>query len=932
MLKRIVLVASGIFTVFFTFSQTGKIAGKIKDGKTNDVLVGASITIEGQSKGTATSVEGTYVLSLPAGTCTLIFSYAGYQSKTIRGIEVKPGQLIELDISLETQSKEMTGVVVSSSAKKESINALYNYQRTQAGMSDGIAADVIRKSPDKNTGVVLKRVSGASVQDNKFVVVRGLADRYNGAMINNSVLPSSEPDRKAFSFDIIPSNLVDNIIINKTASPDLPGDFSGGMVQVNTKDVPSKNFFTIGIGAGVNTQTTFKDYKKGVKGDLDFLGFDDGTRNMPEAFPKSRVKYNSASANGQISFSKAFDNNFGLRKISTALPAQNFQLTFGRRKDIKEGSYFGTVLALTYQNGQAINTSIRKDYESAGITSYDYNDVMYKTTTSLGALANFSFVKGKNKVSFKNLFNRGFENTFTTRSGYNYDNDQEINLNNGTTANELLIKTLISSQLEGEHRLGKNNQRLIWNINYTSTNRDQPDLTVISYFRPISSPTTPYAVILRPQNTFRFFSNLDENGIGGNLHYSLPFTMLKEKQIFKIGLANQYNQREFQTRFLTYKKNPYGVFDESLLILPPDKIFNPENINVNGFIIEDITSNTDRYDATSLLNAGYVLLDNRFTDKLRMVWGVRVESFDQQVNTRDLSGRSVEVSNDNFDALPSVSFTYSFTKKQNLKLALTQTVSRPEFRELAHFSYYDFVTNSSIIGNPELKRSLNTNADLRYELFPQAGEIFSVSAFYKIFKNPIEQAILSGSVPSNRIRTFINSEEANTYGAELEFRKSLAFIGKRGWLQNTIFYANVAVIKSAVNIASLNLESKERPLQGQSPYLLNAGVLYSLPNNEFAISLLYNRTGERIADVGFAGYPDIYERARDIIDLQMGKKIGKHGELKLNITDLLNQKTIFYQNLNGRKNYKRSSDQIVNTVKYGTNLSLAYTYNFNNKK
>ena len=932
MSKKINLLIIAVF--FFSvaaFTQNGKISGKIKDAKNNDILIGASVIVKGQSKGISTSVEGTYLISLEPGAYSIIVSYSGYQSKTITEIEVKAGQLTEVDISLEAQSKEMSAVVVTSSAKKESINTLYNYQRTHPGMSDGIAADVIRKSPDRNTGAILKRVSGASVQDNKFVVVRGLADRYNSAMINNSVLPSSEPDRKAFSFDIIPSSLVDNIIINKTASPDLPADFSGGMVQVNTKDVPAKNFFTLGIGFGANTQTIFKKFKSGVKGSYDFLGFDDGTRSMPSTFPKSRTKYNSATAGEQIVFSKSFENNFGLRNTATALPAQNLQMTFGNRKNFSSGSYFGTVLSLTYQNGQTINESNRKDYESAGINSFEYNDVLYKKTTSLGALANFSFVKRKSKYSFKNLFNRSFENTFTTRNGYNYDNDQEINLDNGTTANDLLVKTLVSSQLEGEHRMGKNSQKLNWNINYTSTNRDQPDLTVISYFRPISSPASPYTVILRPQNTFRFFSNLDENGAGGNLNYSLPFNWLKEKQIFKVGYAGQYKEREFQTRFLTYKKSPYGTFNESLLTLSPDKIFNKENVNVNGFIIEDITSNTDRYNATSLLNAGYALFDNRFNEKLRLVWGVRVESFNQKVNTRDLSGRQVEVNNDNFDVLPSANFTFSFTKKQNLKLAVSQTVSRPEFRELANFSYYDFVTNSSIIGNPDLQRSLNTNADIRYEIFPQAGEIFSVSAFYKIFKNPIEQAILSGSVPSNRIRTFINSDEADTYGAELEVRKKLSFLGKQSWFENTIVYANVAVIKSAVNIASLNLESKERPLQGQSPYLINAGLLYHEENSGLAFSLLYNRTGERIADVGFAGYPDIYERARDIVDFQVSKQMGKNGELKLNVSDLLNQKTIFYQNLDDKKVYSKKNDQVVNSIRYGANISVAFSYNFNNK-
>ena len=909
------------------FTQTTRISGKVTDGRSNDILVGASVVIKELNKGVQTSVEGTFSLNVNPGKYTIVITFSGYQQKDIE-VDALKENYIELNVSLLTASKEMTGVVITSNARKETVNSLYAQQKAQAGMSDGIAADMIKRSPDKNTGAVLKRVSGASVQENKFVVVRGLADRYNAAMINNSVLPSSEPDRKAFSFDIIPSNLIDNIIISKTASPDLPGDFSGGMVQVQTKDVPSKDFFSVTAQLGANSLSTFNKFKEGAHGKLDFLSFDDGTRAMPSEFPRSRSAYNSATADQQIAYSKSFKNNFGIRDHSTALPSQALQLSYGKRFELKGNNYAGAVMSFTYQNGQTINESNRLDYESKGISSYEYDDILYKNQSSIGVLANFSLVKGKSKYSFKNLLNRSLENTFTTRTGFNYDNDQELNLDNGTTANDLLIKTLLSTQLEGEHRFGKKNQRFIWNINYTSTNRDQPDLNVISYFRPISSPTTPYSVILRPQNTFRFFSNLDETALGGNVNYTIPFTLFDNKQSFKVGYTLQHKSREFQTRFLTYKKSPYGTFDNSLMTLAPDKIFSRENINVNGFMIEDITSNTDRYTATADLNAGFAMFDNRLSDKFRIVWGVRIENFDQNVDTRDLSGRKVAVTNKNFDLLPSASVIYSPDKKQNIKFALSQTVARPEFRELANFSYYDFVTNSSIIGNPELKRSLNTNADVRYEIFPKAGEIISVSAFYKTFKDPIEQAILSGSVPSNRIRTFINSDEADTYGAELEFRKSLGFISENDWLQNTIVYANLAVIKSSVNIASLNLESKERPLQGQSPYLVNAGLMYNSPK-DIAISVLYNRTGERIADVGFAGYPDIYERARDILDVQFAKKFGKKSEIKMNLSDILNQRAIFYQNLDDKKNYSRNNDQVVNAVKYGASVSIAFTYNFN---
>lgn len=914
-------IAILVSIVTCSFAQStagkGKIAGKVIDKSTNEVLIGLPVVIEGTNIGGQTNVEGRYeITNLPEGKYKVVFKYVSYQTKVISDIQVTAGKVTYLDVPMEESAKAINEVVITSTYKKETIGSLYTIQKNNISISDGISADIIRKSPDKNTSEVLKRVSGASIQENKFVIVRGLNDRYNTATINNASLPSSEPDRKAFSFDIIPSNLIDRITISKTASPDLPGDFAGGVVQIYTKDIPEENFIDFSAGLGINTQSTFKDFKSNGRGKYDYLGFADGSRSLPDNFPGSRQKYASSGLAEQIRATKSLNNAYG-EQTSTALPSQSYQVTLGNKRKLGADASFGSIASITYRNSQLINSINRFDYDGPN-AYYDYDDKQYRFSTNIGALANFAYVKGSTKIAFKNLANKSLEETYSERHGYNLNNLNDIKLN----SNELIQKSLINTQLEGDHRI-LGDVKFNWNVNYAQILRNQPDLRTIFYQRPIDQTDATYTLVDR--NSRRFYSNLSEDNIGANTSAIIPFKMFNQKNSVKVGALFLAKTRDFSARIFNYAPATVN-FNDSLLSLPMGEIFDRQNIGERGFILNEFTNNNDKYFAQSNLVAGFVALDNQFTSKLRLNWGVRVESYSQTIDVKDASARNITIEANNLDILPSANFTYAVTDKSNARISASKTVSRPEFRELAPFDFFDFATTSSLSGNADLKRSENYNFDTRYEYYPASGEVLTGTLFYKKFINPIEQVANSASNADMRRYSYDNAAEANAYGLELEFRKRLDFISTADFFNNLTVFTNLAYIHSVVDLK--NQGGLKRALQGQSPYLINSGIQYAGADNSFAISVMYNRVGQRISIVGYQGYADIYENARDMIDIQLSKKLlKKRAELKFNITDLLAQSVIFYQNQDNNTAYSKSNDRIINIANYGTGFSLSFAYN-----
>lgn len=929
---RLQLVTLFIVLVSFLNAQT-RLTGKIVNTK-NEPVPGVSVKVAGESGGTASDIEGRYSISLTAGKKhELQFSAVGYATKLVNDIEVGPGLDNELNIVLEVEAKNIEGVTVrATSRRQESTAALLSFQKNNIAMSSGLASDFIKRTPDKNTGEVLKRVSGASIQDNRFVIVRGLSDRYNAAVINNAQLPSTEPDKKAFSFDVIPSSLIDNIIINKTATPELTGEFAGGLVQINTKDVPTKNFLSVGFSFGFNTQSVFKDFISNERNNTDWLGFDNGNRSLPKGFPKTAQAYRALGGSNtgveqQIALSKLFRNDVYTEKQSTALPTQTYNITWGNNARLKNGGTFGTILSVQYRNSMLIYNVERRLHENDGDVLVQLEDAQNRYSVNVGALANFTYVKGRHKISFKNLFNQLFEDNYYIRTGVSNDRLQDINFRSSV----LNQRSLYSGQLEGEHQLTNNGIKLRWNGNFAFNAKSQPDLRTSAYFRS-KGTTNPFEH--NDDDTRRFFSDLEDYSYGANGSIAAPFSIGQNKQTFKAGGSTLIRIRDFKSRILRYEPANANQFDPNKNLLPYNEIFAPENIAADGFKVLDFTNNQDKYFGVSIVNGMYGMFDNKLGEKIRLVWGVRVENFQQFLTTKDVSSKRIVVDTEKWDVLPSLNFSFSPSAKHSIRLSGSRTVARPEFREIAPFSFFDYELNYAINGNPELKRTSILNGDFRYEFYPKGGEAITVGAFYKTFDDPIELRLNPSSVLDRRNYEYANADKAYTIGAEFEVRKNLDFINKN--LDALSIFANLTYIYSEVTLASTSgsgaATSSNRPLQGQSPYLVNAGLQYNSKSTIWSGSLLYNRIGQRLALVGIndLGFPDIYERPRDQVDLQLAKKIfNKRGEVKITWADILNPAYYFYENIDTKKAFSEGTDRLFNSYKPGSTITVGFTYDFN---
>jgi TonB-dependent receptor len=909
----------------------GRISGQILDSKTGDPLTGVIIAVKGTALGTVTDIDGNYTLEVPAGSYELEVRYLGYTTKAVSDVAVKDDAVVAFNSVLteESKSRELGEVVIRASLKKESVNALYVLQKNNVAVSSGISADVIAKSPDRSTGEVLKRVSGASVQNNKFVIVRGLSDRYNIAMLNGALMPSTEPDRKAFSFDVIPSNLIDNLIINKTASADLPGDFAGGVIQVLTRDVPEENFLTVGVGAGYNSQSTGKDFISNGRSTGEYFGFGNRNESLPAGFGIDARNYKSLSQNQQYNAVKSLPNNFG-EKRSTALPPTSLQASLGDVRRFKNGGKLGTVIGVIHRLSEtAVPNFERAFYEESRTARYTV-DSQWRFSSMLAGLANISYVQGKTKISFKNLYNKLYDNTYYRRNGYNTSNNQQI-FQYASLPND---RQIFSSQLEAEQVVSKHNIRLNGNLNFSSVTQDQQDLRTASYARSIEFDAADKPVIdesvaptVQDRSSRRFFSSLTDRNYGGSVSAQLPFKIGGRAQSVKAGYLGLYKTRDFSARIFQYdlsRSHPAGLENQAF-----DQIFVPQNVGPDGFALDEITQPTGRYSVDAMLNAGYVLFDNAFGEKWRLSWGGRFEHYSQRLLTQGVDLKIVDTTNTFADFLPSFNLAYNLSEEHKFRLSGSRTVNRPEFREIAPFAFLDLENLWQVSGNPALKRGLITNADVRYEWYPNPGEMITVGGFYKYFETPIEVGLNGASNADLTLVSYTNAKAARSFGLELDVRKSLSFIADQNWAKNTTMGANFTYVNSKVDLSNFS-NLADRPLQGQSPYLLNFSLLHTAAKLGMSFSVLYNRVGERIALIGNKGIPDTWERSRDVLDISISKTVLKtKGEFKLTVSDLFNQPYVYYWNTEGSgRSYQSGTDRVFQKYQMGTTVSLGFGYRF----
>lgn len=924
MIKNLCLFIFIILIPLFSKSaHSQSIQGKITDASNSDPLIGVVVKIQGTNQGAVSDLDGNYEISdLKPGNYNIEFSYVGYNSKTVNDVKVKAGEVSNLDIVLTGDGIETEEITVESTPTLANEQSLLLEQKNSIKIQDGISEQQIKRAPDAAASDVLKRVMGVSVIDNKFVFVRGTSERYNNTTLNGVLVPSTEADRKSFSFDLIPAKLLENIIVTKSFTPDLVGNFSGGLVQLNTKDFVDQ--FTFGFEtsgsflSGTTSKGDFYHYDAGQKQLLFYnSGLDNGGRSIPAAFPAT--KFTSPNDYGQ-----SLINSWGQDNRQAPLNG-GFQLSLGNNFNLFNNP-LGILFAYTYKNVFANEDITRSEYntDTSTLVSYDGRSSNYLVLN--GGVLNLNYKLGdNNKLSFKNTKSISSEDITQYYEGITRISDYFDRKLYGTQFTE---RTLYSGQLSGSHYINKfSNLNITWIASYSESERNEPDTKTV-YYQKEEGSEDPYQVpltITANSNVGeRFYSKLFDISRNILVNFDMRFLKIgKQRTKIKFGIFADGTDRNFTARLFA----PKLAVSSNLGLLPIEQIFSPEYFQPELMYMVETTDKSDAYTAGENTYAGYVMLDVP-VNKLRIIAGLRFENDEQTVDGYvRTTGVPVDVNQRNNDYLPSLNLTYALNEKTNLRASATQTVSRPELREIAPFSYIDFVTGGDLSGNPELEESLIQNYDLRYEIFPEAGEIASFSLFYKHFDQPIERIIvptLTGPIPAY---SFANAKNgAVNYGLELEVRKKLGFISNT--LKDFTINGNFALINSKVNLDNLQsaANGKERRLQGQSPYTLNVGLYYDNFNLGMSVNLLYNQFGEKIAEVGRVGFNDRYEQGRSILDFSASKTFLNSFEGKFTIRNILNQDIVFTQDFT--LNDDEQIEKVVRTVTTGVFYTFTLSYRF----
>lgn len=893
----------------------GSINGLVLDKETGEAIIGANVLIENTNIGAATDLEGKFrIENVEVGTYNLVISYISYSKLIIKDIEVNPGKVTDLKVALVPEAISVDEVVVVDKLDRSYENALINQRKKSSSISDGISAEQIKRSNDASTSDALKRIPGVTLLDNKFIFVRGTSERYSNAQLNNTSLSSTEPEKKSFAFDLLPTNLLSNTIVVKSFTPDIAGDFAGGTVQINTVDFPDKLKINLSYSTSYISNTSFKDFST-YSGGGNFWGFDNGLRALPSSFPANLGT--AGLTRTEINELAKSLNNVWAPEFKKAPLNNNFSFSIGDGTTLL-GQNFGFVAAFSFRNSFKNSDVERNEFESSGEPRFEFKGKQSTYSTMMGGLLNLSYKLSEfHKFSLKNTYSRSSDDEVSILTGTNFTDAGKDQIQ---TALRFTERDVLSTQLNGEHFFpALNNIRLDWKGYYSESNRNEPDYRRVIYGRDYGTNDPFFAILgFQPnlKNGGRFYSNLFDKSRGVAVDFTVPTTYAK----YKFGASFDQKKRDFTSRLISVIINApgNGFTDFNLLYLPLNEIFAPENFRRNGFSIEEYQNGSNNYFAKQDVFSTYGMIElpfYLFDEEFSFVGGARLENSLQQINSFDLSGQ-IPLSNQlkKVDVLPSANLIYRISPITNLRLGYSQTVNRPELRELASFAYFDFATQTSLRGNPNLQRALIRNYDLRFEVFPGVGELVSASVFYKSISDAIEKVVVTGSALGSE-RTFTNSDRAKIYGFELEGRFTLAFLGS--YFNNFSLNANYSWIKSLVTVkgTETTIPREERPLQGQSPYVINLGLYFTEPNIGTSFSILYNRIGERIVEVATAYEEDVTEQPRDIIDIVVSQPVLDNFEIKLGIKDLLSKDQIFTQG------DKRSR---VNSSNTGISLGLSY--------
>ena len=906
-------------------AQTGGLAGAVTDAITGRELVGVTISLKPGGTEDVTDVEGRFLFSnIAPGIYSLELREINHKTTYVPLLRVTANEITVVRIAMFDSVKSLAGVVITARKPEKNNNAgVASERKSSPSIMDGLSQETIKTTPDRNTAEAMRRVSGISIQDNKYPVIRGLADRYNVAMLNGIPMPSTTPDRKSFAFDVIPSNLLDNLLVVKSGMPDQPGEFAGAVILINMRDVPDENVQTVSLGFGGYTNTMGRAMNWQTNSGADFLGMGASGRLLPASMPVRGDYMASLTRADRAEFSKKFSNDWGLQS-RTALPSLQFQFSNSTRF-LFSGRPTGVLFALSYSRIQKFNELSRTEFNSNAVTR-KYSDQLYNDNVLLGGILNFAMkVNKKNKITWRNFINNNAFEENNVREGTDYERGTDEQ----SRGLSYSYNYFFGSQLSGEHFIPSAEIKFKWDAGAQIVNRSAPDYRRLLYTRNTGT-TDPFKAAVGPGASFtnagKMYTGMEENIRFAGYSFLRTFLADRYKMDLKAGGFHQLKSRTFQARVLSVVDNSFDTPD-SLKYLNANQIFDPSNMGGNGFRYDEIDDPSYSYTGTSSLHAAYLMMDNIFDRFFRVTGGVRVEKFFQEMKTKKAGVGDINPKLDDLNILPSLAFTFLLTPRTNLRFGYAATVTRPDFREISPFSYFDFINFVSIVGNDTLRSGTIQNFDIRYETFPGDGQSFSIGAFIKDFRNPVEQAVSLVSQDPVRSLQFKNATVATVYGAEMEFRYKLKKFSYS--LRNYELASNINYTFSEVRFqyfdSTGSVANVSRPLQGQSPYIINAGLYYYNRAKGVSFAINYNTLGHRLYSVGTTNYPDFYEKTRHILDIQVAKSLSKRAEVKFTAGDIFSQDLVLYQNTDNQRSFS-DTDRVVNRMKIAPLLLLNFTY------
>ncbi|MEO8100183.1 MAG: TonB-dependent receptor [Acidobacteriota bacterium] len=859
----------------FSQATSGTIAGSVYDGQTGRPISLAAIAVDGVSDPKNVSTpDGRFSFSAAPGKHALKFTAETYLPVEIREVTVIAGAVAEASTLMSNERLVSTiDVVEKLDAVASTAEAMLTERKLSAVVSDSIGHQELTEGAAGDAAGAIEKVTGVSIVGDGFVYVRGLGERYSSTQLNGAVIPTTEPEKRVVPLDLFPTGMIDSIKIAKTYSPELPGEFSGGLVQLQTTEFPPRPHLTVSFKGGFNTVTTnspFLSYP-GSASAGDFWGYGSGARGIPSSIGSNTRLFQGNVPPDQLqAFGRAFSDSWEPTKIASMRPALDWSVNGGNT-----WGKLGLTSALTFSNKPQVHKEVQRFIRQDGGTPYiftEYPDFReYSESARLGGVVNLSYrLTPNNKILFKNMFTHDTDKSAREFSG----SDGGTGIELSSQRLRYVERSLFSNGVEGEHALPDFHGSLIhWQFTYSNSKRNEPDLREVLRGK-LSNGQQQFVAL--GSSAIRFFSDLKDHIYEPQFDYSVPFFKGSVSGLFKTGFRATIRHRDFQARRFRFIPQQLSTLD---LQLPSNQLFAAENIRPSGFQLVEFTRGTDSYDADMKIYAGYSMVDLSFGRKWRLEGGIRVEDADQKVVTVDnqIPGSvAVKAALQNRDPIPAVNLMYTLSQRQTFRASYSRTVSRPDFRELSPFDFNNVLGGFVTVGNANLKRAIINNYDLRWEMFPGGNQLIAVSFFVKKFTSPIEQTIL----PSNDLRqTYANAKGARNFGFELEFRQDLARLSPL--LKEFSFSTNYTFVNSNIQLKpedAMIVTSQSRPLLGQSRNVFNGTFQWARPRWHSDARLQAGYVSRRITDVGTFGVPDIYQEATPNIDFVYQYSRGERGQ------------------------------------------------------